>query len=143
MSPDITNSGNPITQQAVRQARPVNPIWLLQVERPGRFRFEVRRWPREVTAGLCEALPATTDPEIEYIGHKAYRIDVPGVALDIARVELMLNQEKLTKEVTHGAQGVSFDVDLPVGPVDVEAWFMGTGGKRMGAYFVYAEQLDN
>ncbi len=142
LSPDITNSNNPITQQAMRQARPVKPIWLLQVERPGRFRFEVRRWPREVAVGLCEGLPATTDPEIEYIGHKAYRIDVQGVALDIAQVELTLNQKKLTRKVMRGAQGVSFNVDLPAGPVDIEAWFIGTDGKRMGAYFVYAKQTQ-
>lgn len=65
LSPDITNGNNPITQQAVRLARPVKPIWSLQVERAGRFRFEVRRWPREVTAGLCTGLAPAKDPDIE------------------------------------------------------------------------------
>lgn len=141
LSPDITHGNNPITQQAVRQARPVKPCWLLQVEKPGRFRFEVRRWPREVTAGLCEGLPPTTDPDIEYIGHQSYRIDVPGVAVDVAQVELRLNQTALTLELTPGARGVCFDVDLPIGPVDVEAWLIGPDNKRMGAYFVYVDQL--
>jgi len=31
-------------------------------------------------------------------------------------------------------------VHLPIGPVDVEAWFLGPDGKRMGAYFMYVEQ---
>lgn len=140
LSPDITNGNNPITQQAVRQARPVKAQWLLQVEQAGRFRFEVRRWPREVTAGLCEGLPPTTDPDIEYIGHQTYRIDVPGVAVDVTRVELKLNQTTLSKNVAPGVQGVFFNVDLPTGPVDVEAWFIGPEGKRMGAYFVYVDQ---
>jgi len=35
-----------------------------------------------------------------------------------------------------------FDVDLPIGPVDVEAWLIDPDGKRMGAYFVYAEQFQ-
>jgi len=141
LSPDITKGNNPITQQAVRQARSVKPVWLLHVEQAGRFRFEVRRWPREVTAVLGAGLPPTTDPDIEYIGHQSYRIDVPGVALDVAKVELKLNQMTLSKAVTPGAQGVFFDVDLPIGPVDVEAWLIGPDGKRLGAYFVYADQL--
>ena len=54
---------------------------------------------------------------------------------------LTLSQTTLTKKVMPGAQGVFFDADLPIGPVDLEAWLIGPDGKRMGAYYVYAEQL--
>jgi len=143
LSSDITRDNSPITQQAVRKAMAVkNPMWLLEVSAPGRFRFEVRRWPREVEIPMTAGLPPTKDPEIEYIGHRTWRIDVPGVALDLARAQLKLSGlQPLTQDVSKGAQGVVFDVDLTAGPVDLEAWFIQSNGKRLGAYYVYAERL--
>jgi len=141
LTPDITNAGNPITQQAIRQGRPFTPVWLLEVPADGRYRFEVRRWPRGVEAAMSDPIPPTTDPDIEYIGHKTYRIDVPGVALDVAKVELTLSGRATEKPVKKDAASVTFDVDLPKGNVDVEAWLISSDGKRQGAYFVYARQM--
>ena len=56
--------------------------------------------------------------------------------------ELKLTGKKpLTKNVTPDAQSVQFDIDLPAGPVDIEAWFTLSDGNRLGAYFVYVEEL--
>ena len=142
LSSDITAGGNPITQQAVRKARPVKPLWLLEAKAPGSYRFEVRRWPREANAAMTAAIPPSNDPDIEYIGWDSYRLDVPGVALDIAEVELKLSGMKaLSKNVAPGAKSVKFDVEVPAGPIDIEAWFVKGDGERLGAYFVYVEQL--
>ena len=76
-------------------------------------------------------------------GHANHRHDVPGVALDIKQVELKLSGLKpLTKKVASDAKSVQFDVELPVGPVDVEAWFTLGDGERLGAYFVYVNKVD-
>jgi len=92
---------------------------------------------------MTAPLAPTTDPDIEYIGSDAYRIDAPGVSLDIEQVELKLSgMEPLTKKVPQDAKSVGFDVDLPAGPVDVEAWFILEDGRRLGAYFVYGEQIE-
>ena len=92
-----------------------------------------------MTAGL----PPAHDPDIEYIGHDSWRIDVPGAALDIAEVQLELsNRPPITEKVPAGARGVSFDVDVEGGAVDLQAWFIDSNGRRMGAYYVYAEQLQ-
>jgi len=142
LSNDITNAQNPITQQAVRLGELIKPFWLLELPEAGKYRFEVRRWPRGVDAGMTEGIGPTTDPEIEYIGHRSYRIDVPGKALDIAGVELKLsNHDDVAKKIDPDAQSVQFELELPVGPVDIEAWLIGPDGKRQGAYFVYVEQL--
>ena len=90
---------------------------------------------------MSDPIPPTTDPDIEYIGHKTYRIDVPGVALDVAKVELTLSGRATEKPVKKDAASVTFDVDLPKGNVDVEAWLISSDGKRQGAYFVYARQM--
>ena len=39
-----------------------------------------------MTAGL----PPADDPDIEYVGHSSWRLEVPGVALEIAEVQLEL-----------------------------------------------------
>ena len=49
--------------------------------------------------------------------------------------------EGLTNKVPAGAQGVTFDVDLKAGPLDLKAWLIEPNGERMGAYYVYAEQF--
>ena len=141
LTPDITNAGNSITQQAIRQGKPIKPIWLLEAPVAGRYRFEVRRWPQGVEAAMCDPIPPATDPDIEYIGHKTYRVDVPGKALDVARVELALSGRSQVQDVTAQTRYARFDVDLPAGDVDVEAWLVLSDGTRMGAYFVYAEQM--
>lgn len=142
LSSDITRDGNPITQQAVRRALPVEAVWLLEAEEAGRYRFEVRRWPREAAAAMTAELAPTKDPDIEYIGADTWRIDVPGKALDIKVVELKLSgHETVTTKVPEDAQSVVFDVDLAEGPVDVEANYIMGDGKRMGAYYVYAWKI--
>jgi len=66
----------------------------------------------------------------------------PGKAIDIASVELKLsNHADVAKKVDPSAQSVQFELELPAGPVDIEAWLIGPDGKRQGAYFVYVEQL--
>ena len=68
---------------------------------------------------------------------------MPGIALDIERVELKLSGlETLTRKVAPNAKSVTFEIDLPAGPVDLEAWFVLGSGKQQGAYFVYVEQVS-
>jgi len=103
----------------------------------------VRRWPREVTVPMTAGLPPSSDPDIEYVGHASYKLDVPGVALDIEQVSLeLIGQEVLTRKVAPGAQGVSFEVDLKPGDLDFEACLKKADGTRMGAYYVYAEKVE-
>ena len=142
LSSDNTRCGNPITQQAVRKGLPVESIWLLEAEEAGLYRFEVRRWPREVDAAMTAGLAPTTDPDIEYIGADTWRIDVAGVALDIEQVELKLSGMKtLLKKITPEAQGAVFEANLGEGPVDVNASYIMGDGKKRGAYYVYAWQI--
>jgi hypothetical protein len=143
LSSDITrNSRGIITQLGVRNGQRVKPLWIVNVTEAGRYRFEIRRWPREVTVPMTAGLAPASSPDIEYIGHKWWRIDVPGKALDIAKVTLELsNGVNLTENVAKDAEGVMFDVDLKPGPLDIQAWMIGSSGKRMGAYYVYAEKV--
>jgi len=143
LSSDLVRDNAPITQQAVRKGRVIKALWAIRVGEAGRYRFEVRRWPREVTVPMTAGLPPSSDPDIEYVGHASYKLDVPGVALDIEQVSLeLIGQEVLTRKVAPGAQGVSFEVDLKPGDLDFEACLKKADGTRMGAYYVYAEKVE-
>lgn len=127
-------------QRKIREAAPARGFWLLETREAGRYRFEVRRWPREADAAMRAGLPPARDPDVEYVGGNS--IDVPGVAMDIEALELKLSgHETMTKEVPEDAQGVMFDVELAEGPVDLEAKYIMGDGKRTGAYYVYAWKL--
>jgi hypothetical protein len=142
LTPDIANSNNRITQQAVRKGTRINPIWLLSASESSYYLIEVRRWPREVGAAMTQGIPASSDPNIEYIGHADYSVDVEGVPLDISAVELHLSdREVLKKEVRGNEQNVEFEVHIPEGDIDLEAWFVLADGTKQGAYFVYIDQI--
>jgi arylsulfatase len=140
LTADLTRNGNFIWQQAVRKGENlVSPVWLVEVERPGRYRFELRRWPREADHPMTAALPPNGDDGLIYCGHANSTTAVPGKALPIASVELRLSTGQVLREpVPAGARSLSFEVALPAGPLDIEAWFLDPQGQRLtGAYYVY------
>ena len=142
LSTDLTRDSNFIWQQNVRKGDFLrHPAWLVEIEREGCFAFEVRRWPREADCPMTAGLPPTRDPRLIYCGHADSRIDVPGKALPIAEVELRLSTgQVLRKPVAPDDRQVTFEIDLPAGPVDLEAWFLAQDGRQLtGAYYVYAK----
>jgi arylsulfatase A-like enzyme len=142
LSSDLAVDRARIEQRAVRQGVAMQLKWLLEAAEKGRYRLEVRRWPREADAAMTAGLPPAGDPDLEYIGRTGWKTDIPGVALEIEEVELKLSGRKtLRKRVTPVAKRIVFEVDLDDGEVDLEAWFVLKGGKRIGAYFVYADQI--
>ena len=143
LSTDIARDGGQITQQAVRKGEIIMPLWAVKVGEAGHYRFEVCRWPREADAAMTTGLPPASDPDIAYIGHATWKLDVPGVALDVAEVELKLSGQKvLAKRVAEGDKSTIFELDLNPGPLDIEATMILSDGKRMGAYFVYAKKVE-
>ncbi|MEO0963850.1 MAG: arylsulfatase [Planctomycetota bacterium] len=65
-------------QNHCRRGVAQNGHWLVEVLVAGRYRFELRRWPREVGAGITSGLPARTG-----VPHVTDRPE--GVALTIAK----------------------------------------------------------
>lgn len=131
-----------IEQNAVRSGAEAHLKWLLEAAEEGRYRFEVRRWPREADTAMTAGLPPASDPDIEQIGRSNWKTDIPGMPLDIEQVELKLSgMDVLAKTVPPGAKSVEFEVDLPAGEVDLEAWFILGNTKRMGAYYVYVDRI--
>lgn len=119
-------------QKQIRRGDRKNGTWHLNVDQPGRYRFELRRWPREsglqLTAGLAET--QVTDGVYER-----------GTSLPIASARLQVGEQ--STEATQAEDHQSFHVTLPLepGPTTLTATFLDNDGKPIcGAYYVYVER---
>jgi hypothetical protein len=121
-------------QRQVRIGVRKNSYWHLDVERAGRYRFELRRWPRESGLALTEACSYTelTDGEME-----------AGVALPIAQARMMIGRKHHIQPVAPGDQAAVFTVSLEAGPTLLHTWFDDAQKQPLcGAYYVYVSRLD-
>ncbi|MEM7144723.1 MAG: arylsulfatase [Verrucomicrobiota bacterium] len=122
-------------QKQVRRADMKDGIWHLEVAEPGRYRMEMRRWPRESGLALEAGTSAleVTDGEFG-----------EGKALPIAGAVLRVGGEIAGKETAgEGATQVTFETALEAGPTTVQATFVGADGKPLlGAYYLYVERFD-
>lgn len=122
-----------VDQQAqVRIGARRNSYWHLDVETPGTYTFELRRWPKESDLKLREACPAAqlTDGQLE-----------EGIALPIARARVLIGGEFYTKPVRPDDYGVTFTAELEAGPTLLHTWFDDEQNQPIcGAYYVYAER---
>jgi arylsulfatase A-like enzyme len=123
-----------VDQQAqVRRGVPRNGVWHLDVERAGKYEFQLRRWPAESGLALTAASPVTrlTDGE-----HTA------GNGLPIQAARLEIAGQTLNLPAAADAKSVSFRVGLQAGPCEMKATFLdGDGREICGAYYVTVDAL--
>ncbi len=123
-----------VDQQAqVRRGERKNGIWHLQVEKPGEYEFELRRWPREAALALTAAAPAAklTDGNLP-----------AGEALPIAGASISIDGQAAQADVAADAEHATFKMKLEAGPVEMQATFVGKDGKPIaGAYYVYVRRM--
>ena len=116
----------------VRRGERKNGVWHLEVERDGKYEFELRRWPRETGLSMSAASPEHRGPSGIYPA---------GVALPIAKARLKVADFDQAVAVHGEDAAVSFQVLLSKGPVDLQTWFYGPDGDEIcGAYFVYVKR---
>jgi len=128
------NQGVPWHQNHIRNAHGSNGFWAVDVTRAGRYRLELRRWPKEVGLPLDAALPE--DPWIT-----DNRNQTPGKAIHPARARVRLGDVEQSVAIAPGDMGATFELDLPRGPAELRTWLVDEDGVERGAYFVYVERL--
>jgi len=111
-------------QELARQGAPLNGYWVASATQDGRYRFELRRWPREADLPICGVDPAHLDSN----------------ALKINKAALWIDGLMQTKEVTADDNAVIFETDLKAGTHKIESAFYGENFS-LGAYYVYIERL--
>ena len=114
-------------QVQVRRADLKNGIWHLQVDQPGRYTFELRRWPEDCPLGIAEGCPPTEVTDGTYLA---------GKALPIAAARIRIGGEDQSAKID-GEKPVRFDADLDRGQIEVQTWFQNEAGEDLlGAYYL-------
>ena len=111
-SMDWYQGGSPWQQRNIQRGR-ASGTWAVNVHRPGRYRVELRRYPREADkpAGAISA-----------------SVSIAGLAR--------------SKEVEEGAKSAVFDLELPAGQHDFSGGFMDEAEKEIGAFFAYVRKVE-
>jgi arylsulfatase A-like enzyme len=122
MSHDWHADRVPWNQGAVRSGMQANGFWAVDVVRDGRYRFELRRWAKEVDAGINEAVEG-------------------GKAINATKARLTVADKDLTVPVSRNAHAVTFELQLKAGKTRLQTWFMDDRGNSRGAYYVYVKRL--
>jgi hypothetical protein len=119
--------------QAVRSAG----NWEVTFDQPGRYRFELRRWPEELQVPT-DGLP--TQGEVRALApYFPIRSAIPWKPVS---ARLGLSGREYRESYKPGADGVVFEIDLEqAGPTRFDAWFADADGDEWGAYFVQVERL--
>lgn len=116
------NGPVPWNQQAVLAGLKANGFWAVHLERAGRYRFELRRWPEEV------ALPMRAAPD-------------RGKALDIVEARIRIAAQSESTKVGPEDRAAVFTLSLPAGSTRLDTELIERDGTGRGAYFVYVERL--
>jgi arylsulfatase A-like enzyme len=119
-------------QGMIREGHICNGYWEIEVVKSGRYRFELRRWPkeedREITAGI------EGDIIDWYTG---------GVAIPIKSAFIKVGEIEDMQAITDKNKAIIFELRLPKGQTHLQTWLLGIDDSNLGAYYVYICQLQD
>lgn len=117
----------------VREGLRRSGSWNVDIQRSGRYRFTLRRWPVEAGAAIRDGLPP-------YQGTDG--VFPAGVALPVASARLRVAGVERSSPVGPADREIGFTLPLAAGRTRVEADFLDAGGQLIaGAYFVMVRRL--
>ena len=109
--------------------------WRVSFERPGRYRFELRRWPLELEMSINEELP-----EEQFSALAQYGPETRSSFISPNKAGLKIFGDEIELEVGANAAVATFDIER-TRECDLEAWFADDRGNIYGAYYVYVERV--
>jgi len=134
---DIRGLGVPVVEGSLPGGRPMpvmNGVWNVEIERAGRYRFLLRRWPREADTPIVAPLP-------EYKG-----VDgtfPAGKALPAVRARLKIGDVVAATDIDTDDKEAELIVDLKPGNTQLQTWFLGKNGEELcGAFYVEILRLQ-
>ena len=122
MSHDWHTEKVPWNQGAVRSGMQANGFWAVEIERDGRYQFELRRWAKELDVGINDPIEG-------------------GKAITVTEARIKIADQDVTVPVSRNARAVTFDLRLRAGKTRLQTWFLDNRGNSRGAYYVYVKRL--
>jgi hypothetical protein len=124
-------------QAQIRAGLVCNGYWEIEVAAAGRYRFELRRWPKEEERAISAGIPGPI---------KRFTAEIKdgwggGRALSLVRATLLVAGHEETQPIPAESQSVFFEVDLEAGETRVQTYLYDGDGQSIGAYYVYVTRL--
>jgi arylsulfatase A-like enzyme len=104
----------PWNHELIKQQRPVNGWWQVEVAREGEYEFTLRSWPFELR-------------------------DAP--TLPAGSCRLAVGVQDVTTTVPAGAAEVKLRLNLPRGPARLQTWLKSAAGEERGAFYVATRRV--
>jgi arylsulfatase B len=117
-------------QAQIRAAPVANGVWTLHVQRTGRYRFELCRWPKETALEINSPLLNGDNRE-----------KTPGKAIQAVEAGMDLGGMRSKVSVSRTDRAAVFERRVEAGPADLKTWFREADGTERGAYYVYVTRL--
>ncbi|WP_020526205.1 arylsulfatase [Flexithrix dorotheae] len=131
----------PYNQEHIRNGMMANGFWDIDVVKAGKYKFVLRRWPRELDIPMQEIVPnIDRDTSRIYNGFKLYNLK--SNPLKITKAGLKVGDFERSIAIAEGQKEVAFEVSLKEGKQFVETQFILENGDSLGAYYVYIEPLE-
>jgi len=126
----------------VRGGMAVSGYWEIDVRRAGRYRFELRRWPREAGHALGAGIEGDDVPiRWDCVQPSFKDLYTGGKPIDIRWARLIIGDQTLHAEVDPAADFVCFEVDLPQGPAHVYPSFHTGEPGTAAPYYIYVKRI--
>lgn len=113
-----------------------NGYWAINIQQIGKYKFSLRRWPKELNAVLSEAIAPR--PKIE---GTTVNKSPEGRSLDIIEAGIKINNIEQEIKTSEDTAMATFILDLEPGDAILETWFKLSDGQVLGAYYVEVEKL--
>lgn len=142
------SSAHPWSQRHIREGLASNGRWEVIVCRSGRYRFELRRWPREAGHALGAGIEGD---DIEWrrdaVQPGYENLYSGGVSLPLREAFIEIGGMEDSKPIDPQNPSVDFEINLDAGPTQLYTWFW-DGHPQIdtslrGAYYVYASFLGD
>ena len=125
-------------QTHIAQAKESTGTWAVEIERPGRYRFSLRRWPAERDLAIDGAIPPEEAGTLIYAPKDARSEEIRPV-----EARLSLFDEERNEPLESGDRTAEFTLEIrKTGTTLLNASFIDEQGGVQGAYYVDVERLD-
>ncbi|MCJ7549381.1 MAG: N-acetylgalactosamine-4-sulfatase, partial [Anaerolineae bacterium] len=124
-------------QSDIRAGLVCNGYWEVDVAQPGRYRFELRRWPREEARAIAAGIEGPLKPFTSAIKDGWGG----GRAMPLTRAGISVGGQELQAAISAEAEAAVFEVDLAAGETRLQTYLTSDAAEEVGAYYVYVELL--
>ena len=132
--------GDVVWQQPhVVQAQKATGSWCVNVEQAGRYRFALRRWPRELPLAIEGMVSQDCSEGLAYGSAECDRVTI---CPDTATLGLFGEKHSLPVELER--ESVAFELELKAtGKTNLEGWFQKGEEIITSAYYIEVERLES